>query len=267
MASTVKCQFCGKEVTKGFLGMFGGEAKRLSFIAAFKPIHCCSACYEKYRAMAENEDVRFSTKMLETKSSTGDMAKLFAQYCEEGRAYRNTGKKEEGFFAYTYPDKRGPVTAIFTTKEINTSDLKDYPSDSSDKLYQKPGANRLARLGLYDPYAHEFNFAYSALDRLTAGDWMFQPNDFAYCNFILRPVRSMSTGLLGTKTCYVQEISILLNDPKTMTYKPCMIEGVIFYYASLLDYSDKGVQVAETALADLKKDLGIEAMKSIMLAV
>ena len=84
MAKTVRCGFCGKELTTG---LFKGTAEELE-VAELVYITCCADCRRAHEVQAAEEKERFGTKLENYKRSTGkkpkgqELAELYRRYVE-----------------------------------------------------------------------------------------------------------------------------------------------------------------------------------------
>lgn len=111
MAKTIKCEFCGKEITKGFLG-FGGTAEYLDAGIGFD---CCEDCAKKYKGFFSRDNGRFDIKRKNAGYLTSGVLsdeeekQLLLSYYEEAMALRekikNSEKKNQSEQNFTYVNK------------------------------------------------------------------------------------------------------------------------------------------------------------------
>ncbi len=106
MAKTIKCAFCGKELTKGF---FSGTSETL-YIGKTVSVHCCEDCYKRYEAYESDNKRRFEAKLTNWKRLHGvkkldeqQLAALYAQYVAGEDAQKaKTGDDVLGLFENFY---------------------------------------------------------------------------------------------------------------------------------------------------------------------
>lgn len=247
MAKTVNCAFCGKEMKAGFLGIFGSECEHLHL--GDMSLICCDACYAKYRAFAEREGKRIGAKLenmcynsdelfRKTSMSQKKMAELFLDYMELSCAY-TTDETYCGFFIVAEPTKNSPVNTFLAEE----AQIESYESEETFLNKCKDVIAEEAQRGLD---AEFFGNIYQKKK-----PWVFTAHDISCFEYSCGSEKVMGD-------CIGLPVKVKLNDFRQMTYKPCMISGMITYKSVIFNqkkYRDEKLREAMTAL---RATLGVE---------
>lgn len=223
MAKTIKCKFCGKELTSGF---FKGEEKYLD-IAGIESLVCCEECYNKHYEDARRLGKRFAIKVENYKKSTKKkvdeetLKKMFLTYVEEekeqiARCGKGSSYANAGYFAC---DDNG----LFAVKEFELGlDVSAKQMVKSGKKAEKVGEVR------------------------------FSKDDITKLEYRTSSVGS-SLGLFTT----AHSFEVRFNDEKVLTYKPC-ITRMFFVGKGLFPHNQRknAKQQCAAALEILKKAIG-----------
>ena len=213
---TTTCAFCGQELKKGTLGI-GGNRKQL-YVGTF--LDCCPHCYEKYENFAHKDDGRFWTKLesvfytpgkrinLEKQLTQQEIASYYVRYYEDAQQYcwnlysRQFGVvpcKDDRFAYYMSMLEASPYSFV--------NDL------SLGVLLEDMEKQVLQNMMLCQEYIFN-NFEPFASDDISCLEYTYnkQSNEDDVSLFHLR---------------------IKLNDPRQLTYRPCVITCAVFCPAGL----------------------------------
>lgn len=190
MAKMIKCKFCGKEIKDSF---FSNEVFYLN-MGECVSIPCCEECYKQYSLGSKDEEKRFEAKVANYKKSNGkrrltdaEQESLYNTYYNEMKAYKakNAGAtlNNLGYF-------KASEDGFFSVAEFALGSVT-----SSKEI-----AN--------------------AIDKVTDDAiGVFDRNDISRLEYRFTDKLGTDTGKAMT-TAYVFEI--FLNDPRVMSYKPCV---------------------------------------------
>lgn len=190
MAKMVKCKFCGKEMKDSF---FSAEVSYLN-MGEDVSVPCCEDCFRQYELGSKDEENRFKAKVANYKKSNGKRKLTDAEQEALYITYYNEMK--------TYKAKNANVTlnelGYFKTNEDGFFSVAEFALGSVTS--SKEIAN--------------------AIDKVTDDAvGAFDKTDISCLKYRLTDKLGTDTGKAMT-TAYVFEV--LLNDPRVMTYKPCV---------------------------------------------
>ena len=228
MAKMVKCKFCGKEMKDSF---FSSDVFYLS-MGEDVSVHCCEDCYKQYGLGSKDEEKRFKAKVANYKKSNGkrkltdaEQEALYITYYNEMKAYeaKNAGVtlNDLGYF-------KANEDGFFSIAEFALGSV----------IFSKEIAN--------------------AIDKVTdEAIGVFDRTDISCLEYRLTDKLGTDTGKAMT-TAYVFEV--LLNDPRVMTYKPC-VTYVVATGTAFLPHKRKeqAEESVISALNVLKKTTGAMA--------
>lgn len=245
MSQTMNCPFCGKELTKGSFGL-GKNTRKLSIWSI--DLICCTECYDKYDDFTSKDTNRFYEKLenliydeqidfpITNYFTQEEIAELFLQYYEESKQYHlNRGYTK--LFTGT-PDELGVVNCAVLTDEIGILDW-DSPSTIADtstdlmKAEEERIHNGIAKFGASTPR--------------TA--WPFTSEDFTCFEYAFKDQEDVGEYI-------ALSIVIKLNNIRRMTYRPCLIHGVIVFPNYML--ASHIEECVENFMIDLRRRWGIE---------
>lgn len=259
MAKMMNCELCGKEVKKGFLGLTG-DAEELD-VGNLSSITVCPECYAKFEKFVEKDEQRFGRKLENMKDkyrkiSKEERAELFKQYYAEAQAYDKPNTTLKKTLSYTLTTEKGAGWALFLTKESSalytTYDelVKEWEEEKivvkKDRI-EAVADSVLSALGVDDE------------DESTADnrEWAFSGADFSCFEYLACLPKVVTTGFIK-KTAYAQvPVTIIVNDPKQMSYKPCVFHGLVSYPSGITGNNKRFAQAMDSLFATMKEDLGI----------
>lgn len=221
MAKVKNCPFCGKEIKLGFLGIFGGDAKKLE-LGGIASIHVCEDCEKKHHKFVENDNGRFGVKFenfIEANDKNFDdkvIANMFLEYCEQAQSYKANCNGEKpitpiGNF-YDYSEN-----GFFWTIEELIDD--DNPEDYFEENLLK--------------------FAEGTSLKSPCG---FTKNDISCIEYC---VLCDSNDLEEDENLNCKRYSLVgikLNDYTQMTYKPCFTKAVVITLYKGLVAKEKNIE-------------------------
>ncbi len=221
MAKVKNCPFCGKEIKVGFLGIFGGDAKKME-LGDIASIRVCEDCEKKHHQFVENDNGRFGVKFknfIEANDKNFDdkvIANMFLAYCEQAQSYKLKCNDEKpitpvGNF-YDYSEN-----GFFWTLEATTGydDPKDYLEENLLKFKEGTSLKSPCGFTKNDISCIEYCVLYESNDR----------DEFGGSN-------SKRYSLVGIK----------LNDYTQLTYKPCFTKAVVITLYKGLVAKEKNVE-------------------------
>lgn len=203
MGRKTNCPFCGKEIDKGFLGLFGTTEEMLELGEV--SIFLCGDCEKKYHQFAKEDNGRFGIKVDNIESTTKndfkneDLAKLFLEYYSQAQNYTKNGRKESYATQYSFYDKS--ENGYFWPLESLISSISS-PSKFASSLVEKVNPKR----SLKSPNA-------------------FTKDDISMIEYSIGAIEETKPD--GFKKQHTAIIEIKLNDYKTMTYKPCFVRDIV----------------------------------------
>ena len=228
MAKITNCEICGREMTSGF---FTGENEYLDTGAEM--LNCCPDCCAKYRISDKKERTRFAVKLENYKKankirklSNAELAQLYLKYFREMQAYQQERAdiRLPNFLGFYRSNEEG----WFFMQEANPKDI------SLDRQI------------------------YKAADR---------QGDPALCAFrgdeiSLLEYRLVNSVLVtGSLFRFTGIYEVRLNDPREMTYKPCVTYVVSTGKAFFpFNQKKKAEMAVQAVLRLLKKETGTNAV-------
>lgn len=247
MKKTTTCAFCGQELKKGTLGI-GGNKRELYL--GITTLDCCPHCYEKYEDFVRRDKYRFSAKMqnaffvpgkytkVEKLLSREEIVSYFLGYYEEAKSYAWEHEFEPFF---PIPDFDSGLSFLLSPKEtafcmpIDTIDL-----EVQLELNQE---NHLMRQMLCE----ESNANLC---------WAFDESDISCLEYAY-------TEQKVDEDFRMIHLEVKLNDPRQITFRPCIISGAIIYPKSLKHqdaYIDRQIAIF---MLRLRTFLNVESMPII----
>ncbi|MBR4942017.1 MAG: hypothetical protein IKZ19_08470 [Clostridia bacterium] len=257
MAKMINCEFCGKEMKKGFLGITG-DAETLT-VGLLQSFTVCPECYEKYKDFVEQDNQRFGVKVdnmkvNHRKISKEERVKLFEQYYEESKDYNKPGTKLNQVFHYCVNTEKGFGTAIFHTKETS------YVNTILDELLknmEKDGVIEIKKTNLVEGLVD----AVFGLDEeeveIDTTPWTFTGEDVTRFEYFAGMYKTATTGFINKKAVLQIPVTLYVNDPHQMSYKPCAFQGLLVIPSGFTGNGKAFKQAMEGVLERMKADLGI----------
>ena len=190
MAKMVKCKFCGKEMKDSF---FSGDAFYLN-MGGNVSVPCCEDCYKQYGLGSKIEEKRFNSKVENFKKSNGKR--------------KLTDEEQETLYITYY------------------NEMKDYKEKEASATLIDLGYFKSNEDGLFSVAEFVLGSVTSGKEIINAIDkvteeavGVFDRSDISCLEYRLTDKLGSDTGKAMT-TAYVFEVR--LNDPRVMTYKPCV---------------------------------------------
>lgn len=190
MAKMIKCKFCGKELKTG---IFSGNAFYLSMGEDIS-VPCCEECYKQYSLGSKEEEKRFKAKIENYKKSNGKR--------------KLTEAEQEALYTTYY------------------NEMKGYKAKSAGVILNSLGYFKVNDDGFFSVAEFALGSVSSAKEIANAIDkvaddaiGIFDKDDISFLQYRLTDKLGTDTGKAMT-TAYVFEVR--LNDPRSMTYKPCV---------------------------------------------
>lgn len=235
MNAPTHCPFCGKELTAGTLG-FGKNSRKLTL--GLLDLVCCSECAKKYQQFVDKDRSRFYQK-LRNMIYTDDLdyeisdyftqekvAELFKQYYEESKKYL-LSQEYCGFFTGT-GGQLELVQGFLMTEEASLVGAwapEGLVLRASDMI-KKENWQQVRRPA-----------------------WPFMPQDISRFEYALDRFP------YDFEEQFALSFTIKLNNPRVMTYKPCLIEGVIIYPKYLTE--EGKTEFIHDLMCSLQAQLGV----------
>lgn len=202
MAKQVNCDFCGKELTKSFIG---GEAKSFC-VGDATFVTCCDECLAKYSELGPYREKRFGAKLINYKKanktkklSSSEIAKMYAQYVadEEERKISNN-------------EALGQYYKFFLTNADGKFFVKERAFDVRDQDYS---LKKMAK---------------SISKTLDINSVFFDKSDITKIEYA-QDGHGDPVGLFTLAYSFI----IRLNDEKVLTYKPCITRDAVIAHGFL----------------------------------
>ena len=247
MKKTTTCAFCGKELKTGILGQ-GVPAKNLPLEVS--DLKCCPHCYQKYIDFVQQDSNRFSKKLenifyheemiydLERLLTPEEIAAYFVTYYEESKAY-DLNRRFSGFFSQEC-EETGPISFTLLAEETEYLDtmtpieLTSYCTDiiRNENVF---ALNCAARGEVYTGNA----------------PWPFRAEDISCLEY------TFSDEEISEDAAFVK-IMVKFNDSRQMTYKPCVLQGILLYPIELQDLPALIERRVAQEMENLRQQLGID---------
>lgn len=228
---TTTCAFCGKEIKKGLFGI-GGNGRRVSL--SMIDMDCCPECYQTYKTFIDREGRRFDIKLrnafrranvypeIEKLLTKEEIAAYFLAYYHESKAYGDR-KKTTGCLLPLFCAK-SELNCAFLTKEAALS-CAGTPVGIVEAI-----SDRLRK----------------ATDEQTSDDLRpFGSEDISCLEYACSEKEDLGEQI-------AQKIYIKLNDFRQVTYKPCVLEGVVTYPVYLND------DYVDERIAEIVRAIGLQ---------
>ncbi len=231
MAKTVTCKFCGKELTKKFLG---GDTYGYSIDPSYI-VECCEECYDKYEMLLSKADKkRLTLKLDNYKYSTKDklkdqqtIADFINTYITEKQQLENS---REEYIAVDFKNNfYGIIDGKFYVEEFKLGWL-----DKSVSLNDMVKARDKSQSDITTTY--------------------FTKDDISKIEYRIASTGPVSVFRPFTHIC---SVDVRLNDEKNPGYRPAITRAVFVYYTFPIFLERRSaIKKADKILNEFKADIG-----------